>query len=126
MYWSSSKLNKKFVSTFTISIFIDYFLKKVVWGEPQKVIEPICNSENCPDIIISFGEASKVFEIETVARKHRSAEATDEHFNTPTKIEIYDDGEDLYEACFDAHSVMSRILEKQKIKLPWVISKDAG
>merc|ERR1712000_125125 len=83
----------------------------VVWGEPQKVIEPICNSENCPDIIISFGEASKVFEIETVARKHRSAEATDEHFNTPTKIEIYDDGEDLYEACFDAHSVMSRILE---------------
>jgi pyrrolidone-carboxylate peptidase len=77
-------------------------------------------------LIISFGEAATVFEIETIARQERNTLAQDEHFSLPPKACVYDEGEQQYDCCFDAHSVLKRIEEQQPIALPWVISKDAG
>ena len=94
----------------------------VVWSEPARQLQQICNA-GCPEIIISMGEGREGwFDIETVARNVRR-ERPDNHGSFPNGEPISEDGPHFVEASIDAARLHARLAATG---FPVRVSRDAG
>ena len=94
----------------------------VAWGEPAKLLAPLCHRD-CPEIIISMGEGREGwFDIETAARNARN-ERPDNEGTLPNGRPIVPDGPARLAASVDASGLHRKLLAQ---RLPVRVSRDAG
>jgi len=101
---------------------IQYLEIPVIWGEPERLLTPICNN-NPPAIILSMGEGREGwFDIETVANSLRK-QRPDNLGNMPTFEHSYEFGPRQRTASIRAEVILDSLTAHG---FPIRISTDAG
>lgn len=94
----------------------------VIWGEPERLLTPICENE-APAIIVSMGEGREGwFDIETLARNLRKPRR-DNHGNVPASAESQLNGPSQRSASIRTETILSTL---SRYGFPIRLSTDAG